>query len=774
MAAPVSPFMGRFGVGATLTSEPRGGFILSDPTLIDCTVPCEPPGTGPTLLDTLASQSALVAVIVAVATTIALLLRASRPLTVRFASFAASVAAYYAGILGAALSSDRAVMLSARVIAAGAIVITATVFFDAILGEVSGVARRRRRVPFALGGLVILIGATPAVRELWVSLACATVVFVMLLSRVRGVLARAARVDSAAERTRLRYLGVGGVIALVSNVLDLGELLGVGTPAVGGLVVAVYLYFISQALLVSRLLDLHELLGKALVFGTLSLLLAVVYGVLNVWIGDRRGLFLSNTLVASSLILILFEPAKATLEEAAARIFFREQLTFARGLRKLVRDLQTVIELPAAINQALDEIYDSKRATHAGVYLLERDGMGFVLQGHRGPAGAKLVDARSNPGLFAHLLKVQTPILREAVARRLGTDGRTARPRDTLTGAAPAQTPAPASQDEAILRGLESLKADLVLPLRTQSGVVGLLCLRDERLADAFASDEIAALMEVAEQLAITIENSRLFGLLRERDRLAALGEMSAGLAHEIRNPLAAIKGAAQELDPKRIGGDDGELMQIIIDEVNRLNSVVSEFLDYARPFRGTFVALSVNDAVKRTAQLMQHDLQSGGSHVELAVELADDLPDVSGDAERLQQVLINLILNAADAMNRKGKITLSTRKSADMTDAALWTLKEPKQFVEVRVKDEGPGIPAPLLEQIFIPFFTTKARGTGLGLALCQRIVQHHGGNIEVRSVEGHGATFVIRLPAVSQKKRDTESLTQAVAPSTDQSAAQ
>lgn len=729
------------------------------------------------MLDTLASQSALVAVIVAVATTIALLLRASRPLTVRFAAFAASVAAYYAAILGTALWNDRGVMLSARVVAAGAIVITATIFFDAILGEVSGVARRRRRLPFLLGGLVMVVGATPAVRELWVSLACAAVVFVLLLSRVRGVLARAARVDSAAERTRLRYLGVGGVIALVSNVLDLGELLGIGTPAVGGIVVAVYLYFISQALLVSRLLDLHELLGKALVFGTLSLLLAVVYGALNVWIGDRRGLFLSNTLVASSLILILFEPAKATLEEAAARIFFREQLTFARGLRKLVRDLQTVIELPAAINQALDEIYDSKRATHASVYLLERDGMGFVLHGHRGPPGAKLLDARSNPGLFAHLLKVQTPILREAVARRLGTDGRNPRPRDTLTGDSPPpqQPPAPASQDEAILRGLETLKADLVLPLRTQGGVVGLLCLRDERLADAFASDEIAALMEVADQLAITIENSRLFGLLRERDRLAALGEMSAGLAHEIRNPLAAIKGAAQELDPGRIGGDDGELMQIIIDEVNRLNSVVSEFLDYARPFRGTFVALSVNDAVKRTAQLMQHDLKSGGSDVELAVELGEDLPDVNGDAERLQQVLINLILNAADAMKRKGKITLSTRKSADMTDAALWTLKEPRQFVEVRVKDEGPGIPGPLLEQIFIPFFTTKARGTGLGLALCQRIVQHHGGNIEVRSVDGHGATFVIRLPALPQKKREADPTpAQGVAPSTRQSAAQ
>ena len=123
------------------------------------------------MLDTLASQSALVAVIVAVATTIALLLRASRPLTVRFAAFAWSTAAYYAGVLGTALTGDRLVMLSARVISAGAIVITATIFFDAILGEVSGIARRRRRLPFALGAIVVVIGLTPAVKEIWVSMA---------------------------------------------------------------------------------------------------------------------------------------------------------------------------------------------------------------------------------------------------------------------------------------------------------------------------------------------------------------------------------------------------------------------------------------------------------------------------------------------------------------------------------------------------------------------------------------------------------------------------
>jgi len=112
--------------------------------------------------------------------------------------------------------------------------------------------------------------------------------------------------------------------------------------------------------------------------------------------------------------------------------------------------------------------------------------------------------------------------------------------------------------------------------------VIGFFNLWDERVPEAFASDEIALILSLAEQLADVVENSKLYDRMRERDRLAALGEMSAGLAHEIRNPLGAIKGAAQCLDPARLPGEEGEFLEVIVDEVNRLNGVVSAFLDYA------------------------------------------------------------------------------------------------------------------------------------------------------------------------------------------------
>ena len=275
------------------------------------------------------------------------------------------------------------------------------------------------------------------------------------------------------------------------------------------------------------------------------------------------------------------------------------------------------------------------------------------------------------------------------------------------------------AEEEALLDGMEFVHADLMVPLKSSDDLVGILCLRDERMTAAYTSDEIAALMQVGEQLAITIANSRLFGKLKEIDRLATLGEMSAGLAHEIRNPLAAIKGAAQAIDPKSVKGDDSELLEVMVEEVNRLNVVVVEFLDYARPFRGTFAPVSILVALQKTVQLLKHDLEDS---VELSLECDDQLPDINGDAEQLRQVFINLILNAADAIKRSGNIEIVCR-GTDYAGKRFGYDPDDLTHIEIRISDNGPGIEPHLKDKVFIPFYTTKTKGTGLGLALCKRL---------------------------------------------------
>jgi two-component system, NtrC family, sensor histidine kinase HydH len=254
----------------------------------------------------------------------------------------------------------------------------------------------------------------------------------------------------------------------------------------------------------------------------------------------------------------------------------------------------------------------------------------------------------------------------------------------------------------------------------------------------------------VAERCALVIENSKLYQQMKEKDRLAALGEMSAGLAHEIRNPLAAIKAAAQYLDPRKLPAEDREFLEILIEEVNRLNGVVTQFLDYSRPLKPSLAPTSVNEVIERTFKLLEAQLPNG---VRVALELADWVPRVLADAEQLKQVFLNLALNAFQAMPAGGELTVSTRVARD--ELAFWREGSRRaDVVEVRFRDSGPGIPEDARESIFVPFYTTKEKGTGLGLAICQRLVKAHQGSIVVRSAPGAGAEFLVSLPGLREER--------------------
>jgi signal transduction histidine kinase len=225
---------------------------------------------------------------------------------------------------------------------------------------------------------------------------------------------------------------------------------------------------------------------------------------------------------------------------------------------------------------------------------------------------------------------------------------------------------------------------------------------------------------------------------------------MSAGLAHEIRNPLAAIKGAVQYLDPAKLPPEDREFVQIMIEEVNRLNGVVTQFLDYSRPLKPALAPTAVNDVLQKTFRLLESLTPSG---VTVALDLADHVPRVQADAEQLKQVFLNLALNAFQAMPEGGRLAVSTRVARD--ELAFWREGSRRaDVVEVRFRDTGPGVPEDARESIFVPFYTTKEKGTGLGLAICQRIVKAHQGSIGVRSAPGEGAEFLVSLPGLREER--------------------
>jgi signal transduction histidine kinase len=275
-------------------------------------------------------------------------------------------------------------------------------------------------------------------------------------------------------------------------------------------------------------------------------------------------------------------------------------------------------------------------------------------------------------------------------------------------------------------------------------------------VADAYSADEVQLLETLAFQVGVVVENSREYQRMQARDRLALLGQMAAGLAHEVKNPLGAIKGAAQLLgDPaaSTLSPSDREFVGIILEEVDRLDRVVGSVLDYARPAKGNLGQVDVNAVVERTLRVLSPE----SPECSLETKLAPWLPPVRADAEQLRQVIINLVRNAVQAMQGRGVVTVSTRAGGeDGHSAPAWSSPdsvhetEPNpRWVELTVRDEGPGIDPEMMKNLFVPFVTTKDRGTGLGLAISQRIVEELGGRIDVRSQLGAGSAFTVALPA-------------------------
>lgn len=240
-------------------------------------------------------------------------------------------------------------------------------------------------------------------------------------------------------------------------------------------------------------------------------------------------------------------------------------------------------------------------------------------------------------------------------------------------------------------------------------------------------------LQQTARQLSQVYEELQsTFEQVKRADRLSAIGQLAAGLAHEIRNPLASIDGAAEVL---QAGGEPAEVRQetlgIIRKECARLNRLLSSLLDFARPRHPEWREVDVAGVLDKVLDLVAHSAKNG---VRFTTEFHGGPPQLLCDEEQMAQVLLNLVINATQAMPQGGEV----RVTVDSTP----------ERIEIRVADQGEGVPEDLLDRIFDPFFTTKDTGTGLGLSVVHQIVTRHGGTVAVARNQPAGLTFTLSFP--------------------------
>ena len=225
---------------------------------------------------------------------------------------------------------------------------------------------------------------------------------------------------------------------------------------------------------------------------------------------------------------------------------------------------------------------------------------------------------------------------------------------------------------------------------------------------------------------------------MRRQERLVTVGSLAAGIAHEIRNPLASVSGSIQLLQGElKLEGDEKRLMDIVVRETDRLNTIITDFLEYARPKMGQEDNIALGPLLDEMIVLLRNS-RNFNKKIRISCDI-DDHIKIKGDAQRLRQVFWNLLLNASQAMSNDGLIAISASSSMKDGDSKL---------CEIIFTDTGHGIAREFQEKIFDPFFTTKTQGTGLGLAIAHRIIDDHKGTISVESEEGKGARFIIRLP--------------------------
>ena len=298
---------------------------------------------------------------------------------------------------------------------------------------------------------------------------------------------------------------------------------------------------------------------------------------------------------------------------------------------------------------------------------------------------------------------------------------------------------------------IRQLGAELIFPLKIMNQINGTIFLGKKTDGAPFTEQELNLLSILINQATFAIEHASLYEQQTERlkkmyrtDRLATLGELAAGAAHEIRNPLTAIRGTIQYLS-KDFSADPvkSEMVTELISEVERINKIVQGLLSFARPSDLNTSDINIEQLINQTLLLVTNTLRK--QNVEVEFEYFTDNTTIQGDAEQLKQVFLNIILNAVEAMGknppeRSRTLIISIEKGTPINTHS--------RYLIISFEDSGKGIEQKNIENVFNPFFTTKEEGTGLGLAICYGIINRHEGEIEVKSVPDKGTCINIKLP--------------------------
>ena len=566
---------------------------------------------------------------------------------------------------------------------------------------------------------------------------------------------------SSSHKNRLKYLFAGFGIMGLMNGLNVFTINGYSLYPPGNLSFIPLILF-AVGLFKHDLMDMGIFIKKSLIYSLLTAFLTCLYAFLiivaNAVFKDAH---LSDSIYFPVfffvLIALVFGPLKSRVQHFVDRIFYKGKYDYQKTIKHVSRTIVSVLDDDAIAKLLTDTVVDTMLVEHCSVFLSEPSNRHFV----NFSATAKPVDLDQpvkwlrESALVEFMKTHHQPVIKRKVAKQIS-----------------------AVDKKDVLSDLKILNADIVLPLLLKEQLYGFIILGEKRSGDLFTQEDVDLLETLSSQSALALENARSYKIiedlnkdlekkveertralkeaLSEKERtqeqlirsesLAAIGQLVAGVAHELNNPLTTVTSLVQaaiedieQLDSENsLDADMIDDLKFADKELDRARSIVSSLLGLSRQTQTYSEAVDINSVVKDALRILHNQYK----HYELNIveTYSKDLPDIRGNFANLGQVALNIIQNAILAVvDMKGTIFLSTHFDVNARQVVFLC------------KDTGPGIPVNIREDIFKPFFTTKAvgKGTGLGLYICHEIIVKHGGTLKHQKSNETGAVFEVRLPA-------------------------
>ena len=525
-------------------------------------------------------------------------------------------------------------------------------------------------------------------------------------------------------RRRARVVLAGAIVAFGLPLLALLAFFLAGLPVSFSLLTLTGFIFplaIGYAVIRHDLFEADRLVRQSVVYAALTALVAFAYAA-SVVVADRvaAGLDLrQSALFPIAFVLIVLAtivPLRDRVQRAVDDLFHRGRIDYKGTIARASEHMTTLLDRTAVVRYVLTTMRDALHLEAPSVW--ECEAAGLVRRG-------------SDPGR----IPPEAPELAALVAigRPLSLDE-------------VEQSPVLADRRDVMRRLFRALEAVLVVPMLREGRVTGCLAVRGKATGATLSSDDLDVLRTLANETAAALANATAIEQLAEArvqlarsEQLAVIGELSAAVAHGIRNPLAGIRLAAQLGLEATTGADPvRESFEDVLGAVDKLEAQVRGILDFARPFEPHLEPLELPALARSVLDAVAARLEA--SSVTVALDLPPSLPRVFADPAHLAQAMQELLGNAIDAMPQGGRVTIDARVGGGNPGV-----------VRIGVQDEGPGVPPEVRDRIFQLFMTTKSRGTGVGLAVVRKIMERHGGCVTLDPSVSRGARFVLEVPAAS-----------------------